>query len=143
MDWNGQRITVVADDKKVLVNGEPRNCPLASFDPEIWAIQWYGDWGEIEYRPNLRERTQRPPDRIDSMDAFHSCLAEWEAAAPPVGPNLTKMADLGQAVTNSINRLQRVVDDPEVPASLRALHAAELSLSKQALRDAGITDVPA
>ncbi len=42
-------VTVVADDRRLIVDGEMLEFDF-SIDPEIWAIQWNGAHGHIEYR---------------------------------------------------------------------------------------------
>ena len=55
-------VTVVAEDRRIIVDGEVLmfDFPVA---PEIWAVQWNGTQGHIEYRDN------RMPEPIDEKAA--------------------------------------------------------------------------
>jgi hypothetical protein len=45
------RVTIIPDDKLVVVNGEPvEGVNMSSMPSEIHAVQWYEDHGEIEFR---------------------------------------------------------------------------------------------
>lgn len=50
-----KRFTLIADDRTVYVDGDPRVLDADAVIPEnIHAIQWYGTWGEIEFKPDDR-----------------------------------------------------------------------------------------
>ena len=45
------RVTIIADDKRVGVNNEFfEPVELSQLDPTIHAVQWYGEYGEVEYK---------------------------------------------------------------------------------------------
>lgn len=45
------RLTIVADDGAVGVDGEfISGLNLSALDPTIHAVQWYGEYGEVEYK---------------------------------------------------------------------------------------------
>ncbi len=54
-------VTVVAEDRRMIVNGEVLEFDF-SLDPLIWAIQWDGSKGHIEYRDG------RMPKMIDDSE---------------------------------------------------------------------------
>lgn len=43
------RVTVIPEDQMVIVDGAALKSPM-DIDPDINAIQWYGDHGVIEYK---------------------------------------------------------------------------------------------
>lgn len=61
-------VTVVAEDRRVIVDGEVLEFAFP-IDPEIWAIQWNGSKGHIEYRDN------RMPEAISDERAVASWIA--------------------------------------------------------------------
>lgn len=45
------RVTIIADDKRVGVNNEFfEPIELPQLNPTIHAVQWYGEYGEVEYK---------------------------------------------------------------------------------------------
>lgn len=74
-------------DDTVSVNGRPIFFVVDSLlpDPSIWAVQWYGNKGEIEYSDG------KPNVEITSYSEFQPILDEWEKQkavedAPPPPP---------------------------------------------------------
>ncbi len=59
-------VTVVAEDRRIIVDGDVLEFDFA-IDPEIWAVQWNGTQGHIEYRDN------RMPEAI----AEETSVAAW------------------------------------------------------------------
>lgn len=59
------RITVINNDNgtiDIIVNGEnTADIPSDNLDPNIHAIQWYGDHGEVEYNDRNEEITDFSP----------------------------------------------------------------------------------
>lgn len=47
------KISVIMDDRVVIVNGEPRKLESMIGSKNVHAIQWYGDYGELEYKSSL------------------------------------------------------------------------------------------
>lgn len=44
------KMTVICEDRTVVVDGDPRVVNKDVFMPEgVWAIRWYGKRGEVEY----------------------------------------------------------------------------------------------
>ena len=89
------KLTIIADDRLVVIDGEAlANIDLSSLDPSIHAVQFYGEFGEVEYRPVFSNGAiVKPQNRafIDvtefqsAIDAFNAekarLAAEAEAAA--------------------------------------------------------------
>jgi hypothetical protein len=67
------RLSIVADDACICVDGACyRGCDMPLLDPEIHAVQWYGTYGEIEYKVVAGDETaaRRANLRITSIDNF-------------------------------------------------------------------------
>jgi len=58
------RVTIIADDSAVYVDGEAITVDLAGIDPDIHAIQWYDTWGEVEFTTDF---SKYPPTRKPNM----------------------------------------------------------------------------
>ncbi len=74
------RVTIIADDGKVGVDGVFRSVNLSALDANIHAVQWDGTVGHIEFKD------RSPNEVIDDFAAFQSFVAAWTAAAPPPPP---------------------------------------------------------
>ncbi len=63
-----------AGDDTVIKNDRAVNFPVDSLLPEssIWAVQWYGDHGEVEYSDD------RQPASIGNLNAFTEVMAEYQ-----------------------------------------------------------------
>lgn len=69
------RITIIngnAGDDTVIVDGKTQYFDLADFIPDdsIWAVQWYGDYGEVEYKEAANEI-------IDSIEPYTPIIEEF------------------------------------------------------------------
>jgi hypothetical protein len=77
------RLTIIADDGCICVDGV---CYLGINMPElgplIHAVQWYGEYGEIEYKSvfNSGVVTRAPNTYIDNINNFEWALGLFEAA---------------------------------------------------------------
>lgn len=71
------RVTIIADDGKVGVDGVFRTVDLSTLDPNIHAVQWDGAAGHIEFKD------RSPEQRIADISPFQSFIDAWTAAAPP------------------------------------------------------------
>ena len=69
------RITVINNDDgtmNIMLNGEnTANIPSDNLDPNIHAIQWYGDHGEVEYNDRNEE--------ITDFSTFNQLLLDRDA----------------------------------------------------------------
>lgn len=79
------RISVIFDDELVMVDGVGYRVTLPD-EPDVHAIQWTGQTGEIEYRDQ-----HTPNEAIDDQAVLAPYLALWQAAheaatAPPAEP---------------------------------------------------------
>ena len=100
------RVTIIADDGKVGVDGVFRAVDLSTLDPNIHAVQWDGASGHIEFKDRSLEQ------RIADISAFQPFIDAWTAAAPP-SPTLAelKTAKGGGFLTESRTRIAAQVPD--------------------------------
>lgn len=74
------KLTIVADDKRVGVDElffEPVELP--QLDPTIHAVQWYGEYGEVEYKPRLEGGAIVKPANllITDVTPFQFAVEAW------------------------------------------------------------------
>lgn len=85
------KLTIVADDQSVGVDGEFFSpLDLSQLNPTIHAVQWYGEYGEIEYKtvfingaltkPQNQLITDTAPFQF-AVDAWNEKKAEIDADA--------------------------------------------------------------
>ncbi|MCH7793836.1 MAG: hypothetical protein IH900_01665 [Proteobacteria bacterium] len=87
------RVTIIANDGKVGVDGVFRAVDLSTLDPNIHAVQWDGVVGHIEFKDNSAN------EAITDISAFQSFIDAWTAATPPP-PTLAELkAAKGAAFT--------------------------------------------
>lgn len=78
------KYTIMADDGYVSVDGLGfKDLPL-QLSSEIHAVQWYGTYGEIEYRPAFNPETKltskEPNEVFENPAKFQQALDVWEIA---------------------------------------------------------------
>ncbi|MEH6649992.1 MAG: hypothetical protein V7707_08220 [Motiliproteus sp.] len=118
------RISIIngaAGDDAVIKNDRVFHFPLDKLlsDPAIWAVQWYGDQGEIEY-------SDKAPKPIGSLNEFVKVLAEFDRLAdaednPPPPPEPTvdeakkaKLALINAAADNEMMSMLATYPPTEV-----------------------------
>ena len=77
------KIVIVADDKRVCVDGVCFDgCDLSSLDLSIHAIQWNGQWGEIEYKSVFQDGQITKPHNqvITDVTPYQWAVDAWNAA---------------------------------------------------------------
>ena len=84
------RLTITADDKRVCVDGVCYDdCNMTLLDSAIHAVQWYEQYGEIEYKPVFQDgQITKPQNEIITdvtpyqwaVDAWNTVKAAEEAA---------------------------------------------------------------
>lgn len=77
------RLTIVADDKCVGVDGEfiaPIEMP--QLDASIHAVQWNGEYGEVEYKTQFENGALVKPANvlITDMTPYQFAVDAWNAA---------------------------------------------------------------
>ena len=100
------RVTIIADDGKVGVDGVFRAVDLSTLDANIHAVQWDGAKGHIEFKD------RRPEQQIADISAFQSFIDAWTAAAPPP-PTLAelKTAKRDEFIAEGVSRVTLQVPD--------------------------------
>lgn len=76
------RLTIVADDQCVGIDQlffEPVELP--QLDPTIHAVQWYGEYGEVEYKTRFENGALVKPANllITDVTLFQFAIDAWNA----------------------------------------------------------------
>lgn len=77
------RLTIVADDGAVGVDGEFfSGLDLSALDPAIHAVQWYGEFGEVEFKTVFQNGKPHHPENqyITDVSPYQFAVDAWEAA---------------------------------------------------------------
>jgi len=77
------KVTIVADDNSVGIDGEFFSpLDLSQLDPSIHAIQWYGEYGEVEYKTRFENGALVKPVNVVITDAapYQFAIDAWNAA---------------------------------------------------------------
>ena len=88
------RITIIANDKTVTIDGLLKTLPDMEIDPSIHAVQWYDNYGEIEF---VSTREGKPHNEtFEDISRFQDIIDLWESipvqtSTLPIitGPQLT------------------------------------------------------
>lgn len=95
------KLTIVADDQCIGVDGEffaPLD--LSQLDATIHAVQWYGEYGEVEYKTRLENGVLMKPVNllITDVTPFQFAVDAWNVAKAEavvgVQPENSGMQDL-------------------------------------------------
>ena len=103
------RLTIIADDNSVGVDREffyP--LVLTELDSQIHAIQWYGEYGEIEYKAKFENNSIIKPENvlITDITPYQFAIDAWnEAKAILVAQNafMLEQEQLQANMTNTTN----------------------------------------
>ena len=100
------RVTIIADDGKVGVDGVFRAVDLAALDPKIHAVQWDGAKGHVEYKD------RSPETVLTDISPYQFFVDSWTAAAPPP-PTLAglKTAKAAEFIVAGVTRIAAQVPD--------------------------------
>ena len=100
------RVTIIADDGLVGVDGVFRSVDLSTLDGNIHAVQWDGASGHVEHKDRSRSL------KLADISAFQSFIDAWTAAAPPP-PTLAelKTAKGAEFVVEGVTRIAAQVSD--------------------------------
>lgn len=77
------KLTIVADDGAVGIDGIFfSNLDLSSLDPSIHAVQWYGEYGEIEYKTKFENGVVFKPENkvITDISSYLFATFLWQTA---------------------------------------------------------------
>lgn len=76
------RVTIIAEDNMVLVDGKPQTVDCKPLVAEgKHAVQWYGAFGEVEFRSEIdvtkREVTRKGNEKITDFAPYQSYVDAW------------------------------------------------------------------
>ncbi len=110
------KITIIADDGVVGVDGVFRAVDLSTLDPNIHAVQWDGAKGHIEYKDHS------PEGVLTGISAYQSYIDAWTAAAPPA-PTLDELKALkrGAFMAEGLGRVALQVPDWDSIEAIKAV----------------------
>jgi len=77
------RLVITADDKRVCVDSFCFDeLDMSQLDPSIDAIQWYGEYGEIEYKTVFQDGQITKPHNqvITDVTPYQWAVDAWNAA---------------------------------------------------------------
>lgn len=77
------RLTIVAEDGAVGVDGEFfLELDLSALDPNIHAVQWYGEYGEVEFKTRFGKGTfvKLANEAITDVAPYQFAVDAWQAA---------------------------------------------------------------
>lgn len=91
------RVTIIADDSAVYVDGHALTVDLTGLDPDCHAIQWDGasGVGEMEYRYHFAENTKRQNERFTDFAPYQAFVDRWTAAKAALTAPSTVAASTG------------------------------------------------
>jgi len=100
------RVTIIADDGKVGVDGVFRAVNLSTLSANIHAVQWGGAIGHVEFKD------RRPEQQITDISPYQSFIDAWTAAVPPP-PTLAelKVAKAADFISEGVTRIAAQVPD--------------------------------
>lgn len=78
------RYTIIVDDQRVAVDAVGYDELVFQIDPSIHAVQWYGTYGEIEYKTvfdPVTKTVSKPQNEIfENATRFQNALDAWQVA---------------------------------------------------------------
>lgn len=77
------KLTIIADDKAVGVDGVFfESLDLSQLEPSIHAVQWYGEYGEVEYKTVFADGVISKPANqiITDVTPYQFAVDAWNAA---------------------------------------------------------------
>jgi hypothetical protein len=107
-------ITIIKEDNVVVVDGEALNFTL-DLEEYIWAVQWNGTTGEIEFSDGTPNQEITDFTRfqylIDAYNAEKQRLADEEAQAAIDAEAALTYADRRKAKYDALNQFEMQFDD--------------------------------
>lgn len=77
------KLVIIADDSRVGINAvNYDDLDMSQLDPSIHAIQWYGEYGEIEFKTKFENgQIVKPQNQIiTDMTPYQWAVDAWNAA---------------------------------------------------------------
>ena len=93
------KLTIVADDQCIGVDGEfLAPFDLAQLDPAIHALQWYGEYGEIEFKTVFANGALAKPQNqlITDITPFQFAVDAWNAKKAEIDAEIAAATPLVQ-----------------------------------------------
>jgi len=81
------KLVIVAGDGRISIDDVSYDgADLSQLDPAIHAVQWYGEYGEVEYKSVFADGQITKPQNqiITSIDSYQWAFAAWSVAAAAV-----------------------------------------------------------
>jgi hypothetical protein len=75
------RVTIIAEDNRVNVEGQSETVDLSTLDDNIHVIQWYGTVGEVEYKYDYINSGKKPNELIEDFSPYQKFVDAWEVEA--------------------------------------------------------------
>jgi hypothetical protein len=75
------RVTIIASENRVNVEGQSETVDLSTFDEEINVVQWYGSVGEVEYKTDYTNNTRKHNDTITDFAPYQKFVDMWTVEA--------------------------------------------------------------
>jgi hypothetical protein len=74
------RVIIIAEENRVSIEGQSETVDLSTLDEDIYVVQWYGTFGEIEYfnAPGAKVKANKP---IDDFSPFQKFVDAWTVEA--------------------------------------------------------------
>jgi hypothetical protein len=100
------KITIIADDGVVGVDGVFRAVDLSALDPNIHAVQWDGAKGHVEFKDHS------PATKLSDISQYQAFIDAWAAAAP-LPPTLAELnsAKRQEFIAEGVIRIAAQVPD--------------------------------
>lgn len=73
------RFTIIPDDKTVYVDGQPKYVGDMKWPENVHAIQWYGKYGEIEYKMD-EDGYKKPNERFTDLSPYNFYIVAHKIA---------------------------------------------------------------
>ena len=73
------RLTIIAEDGTVYLNGARLKVDTSSLDPTIHAVQWYDTYGEVEFKTDAKGN-RKPNMKITDVSPYQSFVDKWNTA---------------------------------------------------------------
>jgi hypothetical protein len=77
------KLVIIADDARVCVDGLCYDeLGMVALDPTVHAIQWNGQWGEVEFKSVFENGQITKPQNqvITSIDSYQWAVDAWNVA---------------------------------------------------------------
>ena len=77
------KLVIIADDSRVCVDSVCYDeLGMGELDPTIHAVQWNGQWGEVEYKSIFENGQITKPQNqvITSIDSYQWAVDAWNVA---------------------------------------------------------------